>query len=535
MGTEGEDRMLRLPVQLLVHFILSMAFLTNKCYHSIRRIKCDEQWPRCKRCTSSGRVCNGFERDTNNQSNQKKLNNPKRLLCLQPSFVLAPRSVVENLEERQMISFFHTNTTSSIGNIFDLEFWVSDLSLATHAYPSVWHACLALGALHKLYIIAADSRARYQTAKEHHYKFSLKHYGAAMNSLIQIAQKPDPSVSEKETLLLSTILFSAICRFQDDLAGALVHVRNGMHMFNIWKFWENTTSNVLSTKSLIPVFSQIQQLLGLESNISMLQWPVSFMLSEDSEEPFGTARDAYFEFQLLQSGIPAELSRQGRVSDNTRAPCLSESCHTYNKAFHIWRHKFLELKKVPQLQEADNLLLKLLHLRQTVLAMNMGLYSTGVMPNSVATVAVYQDMVDTAEQILEGIEEIRQSTMRTCCSFTPSMSTSLYNISARCPDYAIRQRAITLLQRCPRHEGTWDTALILTIAKARIEFEEVAAYLDTNPLSICVCVPNAFVCDEHRVVDLQAEFLTNKKATLVMRTGNDIKRNFKGSRVGIQW
>ncbi|KAF2493017.1 hypothetical protein BU16DRAFT_424028, partial [Lophium mytilinum] len=129
----------------------------------IRRVKCDEDKPDCKRCTSTGRKCDGYEppkaQKQDSQAVVRAARPPKstRLsTSLLPGYArstpaafMDPAFASETSAESRSLKFFQLYTAPEMAGFFDSTFWVQDLLLAANEHQSIRYAVTALGALHQ--------------------------------------------------------------------------------------------------------------------------------------------------------------------------------------------------------------------------------------------------------------------------------------------------------------------------------------------------------------------------------------------------
>lgn len=141
-----------------------------------RRIKCDETRPNCLRCSSTGRKCDGYEA-TSPQS--RLMDNRLRLPSYRPP--LFGRS--ENERETRSFQYFYERTVSSLAGYGGSEFWNRLVLQVSQHEKSVWHALVALGALHENYesrheIVASGLLQSPQD------NFAIQEYVAAIRALL---------------------------------------------------------------------------------------------------------------------------------------------------------------------------------------------------------------------------------------------------------------------------------------------------------------------------------------------------------------
>jgi hypothetical protein len=91
----------------------------------IRKVKCDEGKPHCKRCTSTGRICDGYDptfrppQSTTPSPPAKTRNSPQSrtgriLVRSQSPAYLAPALRFDTREERESFDFFTSHAVSSL-------------------------------------------------------------------------------------------------------------------------------------------------------------------------------------------------------------------------------------------------------------------------------------------------------------------------------------------------------------------------------------------------------------------------------------
>ncbi len=157
---------------------------------TVRRVKCDEARPACLRCTSTGRVCEGYSH-------------------IQPpvspgSNIVVPVTVIAGLpfdidacpQSKQSFAFFVQRTSPQLAGFFGSDFWERLILQAAYHESAVRHAAVAVGSVHQL--------------SEHHMTdasrtFALEQYNLAIRHLIG----PSSQNGERgvDVCLISCILF----------------------------------------------------------------------------------------------------------------------------------------------------------------------------------------------------------------------------------------------------------------------------------------------------------------------------------------
>lgn len=204
----------------------------------IRRVKCDETKPSCKRCSTTGRKCDGYNIDitiaglTPNSSTE----------LIQRISVHTPGST----EEKRGFDFFLRNTAAELSGYFDSSFWGKLILAASASKPYLRHAVIALGALHEDF-----SRKRLVPssllAQDQRTEFALSQYAKAVGALRRSL------ASEKEeplTALMSCILFAVFDSLGGWFQSAMVHLQSGFRILRDMR--KLSTKSHLVEENMVP-------------------------------------------------------------------------------------------------------------------------------------------------------------------------------------------------------------------------------------------------------------------------------------------
>lgn len=176
----------------------------------IRRIKCDELKPQCRRCVSTGRVCDGYEAVTTAAA--AKSASSAAALLLGPRLLLPRRDT----EEIRSYRFFLDVVSPSLAGFFYDDFWMREVPRLSHADPAIWHAVVSLGAAHELFSRAADP----SLATSRLTRLVLAQFNQAIQCLVQ----PSARHGDRSRALTASILFTHISTARGQHAEALMHL-----------------------------------------------------------------------------------------------------------------------------------------------------------------------------------------------------------------------------------------------------------------------------------------------------------------------
>ena len=169
----------------------------------IRRIKCDESKPSCKRCTSTGRKCDGYA-------------SPKVKQQAPVAFLMIVSESGRTECDRQAVhafQYFYEVCAPALVNHGSGDFWNKLVLQACHAEESIKHLVIAASRLE-----IVDQPANTQTISDPQF---LWHYGKALK-LISQAKDPEP-----EVLLIACLLLVLCDELQQNPYAALQHVTAG--------------------------------------------------------------------------------------------------------------------------------------------------------------------------------------------------------------------------------------------------------------------------------------------------------------------
>ncbi|KAH8889670.1 hypothetical protein GQ53DRAFT_766512 [Thozetella sp. PMI_491] len=169
--------------------------------YRIRRVKCGEERPACLRCTSTGRVCDGYDRTSapsrvRSQESQRAASELARrefLKAYQWSDALRTmRPIMADISgtdiEKRFFHRFRKETsdgmTAHICNFSN--FWTRVAPQVSHTHEAVKHAVIALGAAHELFTFP-DARDISGLPRDQVEEFMFKQYNKSIKQLTKYA------------------------------------------------------------------------------------------------------------------------------------------------------------------------------------------------------------------------------------------------------------------------------------------------------------------------------------------------------------
>ena len=413
----------------------------------VRRVKCDELYPACMRCCTTGRTCDGYNFLT----------------------TVSESKGFQGRKENRYFDYFRHNTLAALTG-FDPKsgFWSSVLQVA-HSYPAVLHAVLALSALHEHLNTGPASREESGSST-----LFLKHYNKSIGCLRSL--RSDQTPQPLQVTLTCCILFVCLENAQGNHDIALRHLRSGLRILgNIKADCVRPTSCDDVPSSMIRVFRRLdmQATVFLDSRRPELEATLlgNELMATTHSLSFQDLREAQesledIEVQMLNVLTTALSRKQGpgpRLEMLSLGRPLFEAL---SSRFGQWKEAFDALsireREIMQTEDLQFGVLLALHYQTTSLMLDVRAeldLDTGHGPCS-------------REFRFTRINELSRSLIHSTPSsesFRLSAATGviapLYFSAQDAPTSQIRQQAIDLLHQVKWKEGFWDAGTAAKIAE----------------------------------------------------------------------
>jgi hypothetical protein len=250
--------------------------------HRIRKIKCDEGKPFCKRCVGTGRTCDGYESPfvlfASGQAVVKAHNGNVKSSSVLRSF--RPSSMEIAPQDIELLSrCFSTKT------LFDVKLGCGEearqVLQASVTSAATRHAVLSLRALREDLETHGDVLASVaqQTLR---YDYGLQQYCMALGGLA--ADLSEPGANKLKSALLCCQMFISIEQVQGNYAGMARHLIQGLRVMDQYR----ARPKLVSTNRLVPVYHDQLPLLDIFI-IKLFAAPCKFAEPPDTPDLSGTA------------------------------------------------------------------------------------------------------------------------------------------------------------------------------------------------------------------------------------------------------
>lgn len=503
------------------------------------------------RCASGGRVCEGYDGwpgdhpasprsgSASHEASSRAIGSaPSLTLTQRPRTTLGPVGVKVNLSDMSMFDALRFQIVELVAGSFDHAFWVIDVLRACQVQPAIWHASLALTALHQSRRHHAVDTFR----KARHERLSMTHSTAAIQHVIALTRREQLCRAERETLLLASLLLTALSSMQGDLPQAVMHASNCIQLFHQWRLWMHHRSSATSRGSMLNADSigamvahLEMQLLSRLKYIDVPPWGSPDSPPRCTDISFDSSTDPYHEFQPLFTSLIGMWQHAGMGVRGQPRPEIDVR-HPYLVEFQRWKVKFdaLRLYRASGRVDAESMLTLHLHWHFMQIGLKANVYIGEVAFDEF--LPVFKDLVVDARELLEVVRNSAGASADRnappAFSFTMSIVEGLFWAGHGCREPSTRREILQIIKVWPRREGIWDNALMAAMLETSITLEENAwRSTPRDPTRYCNCVAGIFICNEHRVNNHVVQFLPCGRARVTFETVGNKQRNEPGFEV----
>jgi hypothetical protein len=198
----------------------------------IRKVKCDEEVPHCRRCTSTGRKCDGYPRPPETWHSWQDL-------LARASVSPPPRIYGVDATESRSVDFYEKVVAAKMTSWFDGTIWDRLIMQVTLSHAPIRDAVIALSS-------TFERSGRGGQAPSPNISFMVSHYNRAIRQIMVSSQ-------DVEVVIVACFLFIVIETLQCDRETAYRHARHGIVML------ESLDSRLVSIrKQLMPLLFRVE-------------------------------------------------------------------------------------------------------------------------------------------------------------------------------------------------------------------------------------------------------------------------------------
>ncbi|KAE8381302.1 hypothetical protein BDV26DRAFT_96144 [Aspergillus bertholletiae] len=458
----------------------------------LRHIKCDEAPGSCQNCTSSGRCCDGYDlhRLPLGKRTLKKSSTPQVQMVIPNGFCWKITS-----EERRCLSYFQNHTIPTLLGLFDSTLWGKLVSQISQSEPAVYHAVIALSAIHY------DSEAKGmplsmdQPGNTWH-QFALEQLGRSFNLLTKRRTSQDPRFCNVTLVCCLLFVLSDLLRGQYD--NAFDHLQSGIRILQDLQAHRQliapTAREEVVEQSLVAAFAHLDT-MSIHFGVG---GPLLRM--ENGMKDSHTYYDPSLPFQSLQDILRAFEPNFNMVF-RFISPCMcrppertrSDYGTLHLQQLQIWSRFSQFIRRFKQFYDTKYDILSRADQK------GVDLVDIGILGLAVAlkTCLVGQDLtvlncyISDYQMILTRIEAFLQKyPERPSISIQSGIIPPLFHTAFACRDYTVRWQALELLWDWPHWEGLFDSNWSASLASQALKLELQNSFMggqtfaDVTPIAI---------------------------------------------------
>lgn len=446
-------------------------------------MKCDETKPSCLRCAAQRRTCDGYPPPSHPALSRRALAVMVRSIsCPGPaSRVLAGPQTPDDVA---CFDFFRRRTAPMTVSFSPSEFWSGRLLQVAHAHPAVWHAVVALGALHRRWELGFaspddDAERGYDGAVARAATFSDKAASSYARSVALARDIEDPLA-----ILVLSLGLMAVTDIMGRWVENRVHGTAGLRLLGEIRRERAACRGGVGGSEIDSVAESFARmdLQNLTFSESRAPYPDP---ESDSNEDIMAAADS-LEDLLMPGDRFDSFSQAGFHLFALSRRCLllagiyeNMSCEEYDISqdgtgyqLMLWEQMMKDYLR--QARTADHnkgepglLTVKLYHaFLRLFLRVGIGSQQTDwdvCLPH-------FERMVALAGTILSRNRNSHASPA--FVSLEPGIIIPLYQTVTRCRHPVLRRRALELLRRANSQEGRWHSVGAAAVAERMLQIEE---------------------------------------------------------------
>ncbi|CAK7234064.1 hypothetical protein SEUCBS140593_008812 [Sporothrix eucalyptigena] len=445
----------------------------------IRRVKCDEEKPACRRCTSTGRKCDGYAHIVSRTQDT--------LLCVRPRQLMGSGVPTTNSDEHAAFQFFAHAGASSLAGFTDIAFWTRLVPQYAQADAAVYHASVAVGAL--LMRIAGVPGVPGNQNGQYTRQLTLlavERQNRAIQSTLHDLVARSTTTRQPAGHAVRLLLLFCIEALQGREVEALQLFQRGIQALS-------STGDPAATAGLDAQLDRLRVQCGMfnasgaNAAVRGRMRAMAHVHTHRVIPSLDVARDEL-------SDIIAAV--QHTVADSWDRPqdVQPEERQTLRFGLNGWRIRFelfvSDMRGWPNnVPHPDAATVYLLRMRERIAQVWLADSPDGseMVYDSEEYVAVFADIAVEAGRCLQSMRKGTRANNeeQTLPSFTFEMGLvpPLYWAILKCRRPGLRQQLLALLRQAPLQEGLWNRQIMVQVAEQVIAFEEAERGEDISIVS----------------------------------------------------
>ncbi|PYI06691.1 C6 zinc finger domain protein [Aspergillus sclerotiicarbonarius CBS 121057] len=435
-----------------------------------RRVKCDELPGACRNCTSTGRVCEGYDVYRLPVRRTPRKAAPDGLVLTQTPTGLRWKVTSD---ERRCLSFFQQRTIPDLVGLYDSPLWQKLVLQMSHTEPAVYHSVVALGATHQALEITKKPYFE-QGSRNVWYQFALERSSRAVAFLTQRRMSQDPQL--QEVTLVSCLLFLTRELLCGNYDVASQHVLGGLNILKQLGIQRSISGRLISPveQCVVEMFLHLQMQavyygtgapLKIEDDLVYNEpyedYLLIFRRLQDARQAFGPLLNTAFLFVAsCRHRFDDELLAEYGILEQKQLLLLSYF-NRYLEQFERLYYEAYTLLSQREQREADmtklTCLSAFLSLKTCLLSKNQ------LFPDYLTTEC--EGLLSFAEAVVSRLQS------HPIITLDSAVIAALYNASYKCSDFGIRVRAIDAARSWQHWEGFLNSGVTADILEEGMRAE----------------------------------------------------------------
>lgn len=449
----------------------------------LRRVKCDETLPSCKRCLDTGRICDG---PSPGGIIIRLYQNQQRTL---PELRVAPalplsEAFLDSTEARAF-DFYLQCAAPALGGVLDREFWQVLLPRLCHQDATIKHAVLAISTLYENPLFDAYHPPPVGIVYTGEQRRALRWYARSVSGVITGSQADD-ELRQIETALLTCLLFTSVEVQQVNVVNTVTLLERGFRL--VARYFElcrpsPSGSPSWVSKLVIPALVRQTILFGIFGHpLSPDAFRILQSVIPSGPMPFESTqdiRDSIYAILVRGFDFVQRASIAGPGQREALPQLESEQAHLL-EWLKAWLNESQTFIESSQVSDRDRVVVDTLRCYERVIYLWISRAFHGRMFEDADEMQSYHSILHHSEQALDRISGIYDSPSNMPFTLELGFMPALFFVGWQCRDTEVCRRAVALMRRSPAQENLLVTMLQVNLIEKLIAIKQAFAALDHN-------------------------------------------------------
>ncbi|KAL3496545.1 hypothetical protein BJX62DRAFT_193473 [Aspergillus germanicus] len=440
-----------------------------------RHIKCDETPVACRNCSSTGRRCDGYDAQRlppKLKEAQKQMENAH----LGPSGLSTGLNWAMTSDERRCLSYFQFHTVPTLLEFFDSALWQKLVLEMSRSEPPVYHATVALSAIHQNSEENGMPLATPVTKAENPWhQFAEDQLARSIKLINQRRTSQDPRL--REVILVCCLLFVLADLLRGFYENAFVHLHSGLRILKDLQFTgpvvNPSSHQSLVEQCIVAAFAHLDILAAHYDRVFPIlrahdqhishppAAPIPFQTLTEARIAFDALLSAAYEFSAPGMGMTEE---QVVANYSVLQAQQHEVWWQMNQFTQSFRPFYTAI--YPKLSPKEQRGADIIHLHLISLPVCL---QTCLLGKNYAAMAHYTNDLENVCTLTEEI--MAKFPERPSVTIEAGVLPPLYLAAILCVEYGVRWRAIELLRSWPHREGPFDSNWLASLAEEALRLD----------------------------------------------------------------